>query len=117
MKIIKKFENFEDPEFKSNPELNVNSMEDSMEDSMDKTDYTEEEDTYIGTQMLNQLSEALGTKVVNNSIDYKGKKINFYSETEKFHIGNKKFSTVDEVLEFLGVESGVLQERKRFRRR
>jgi len=113
MKIIKKFENFEDPEFKSNPELNT----DSMYDSGDKTDYTEEEDTYIGTQMLNQLSEALGTKVVNNSIDYKGKKINFYSETEKFHIGNKKFSTVDEVLEFLGVESGVLQERKRFRRR
>jgi hypothetical protein len=68
-------------------------------------DYTEEEesdDVYFGKKMMDELAEALGTEVVNNVIEYNGKKINFYSETEKFHVDKKKFSTVEEVLDYLG---------------
>lgn len=70
-------------------------------------DYTEEEesdDVYFGKKLMDELAEALGTEVVNNMIEYNGKKINFYSETEKFHVDKKKFSTVDEVLNYLQVE-------------
>ena len=75
-------------------------------------DYTEEEesdDVYFGKKMMDELAEALGTEVVNNVIEYNGKKINFYSETEKFHVDKKKFSTVEEVLNYLG-EGGTSME-------
>jgi hypothetical protein len=49
------------------------------------------------------LANELGTEVDDDgSINYEGKKINFYSETEKFHVDNKKFSTVEEVVNYLG---------------
>jgi hypothetical protein len=74
------------------------------EDEFDEEEEPEEEGEYIGTTMLNKLAKALGTEVVNNQINYEGQKINFYSETESFHIGNKKFKTVEEVLDFLKPE-------------
>ena len=53
--------------------------------------------------LLNQLANELGTEVdEDGSINYEGKKINFYSETEKFHVDNKKFSTAEEVVNYLG---------------
>jgi len=74
------------------------------EGEFDEEEEPEEEGEYIGTTMLNKLAKALGTEVVNNQINYEGQKINFYSETESFHIGNKKFKTVEEVLDFLKPE-------------
>jgi hypothetical protein len=63
----------------------------------------EEGGEYQGQILLNQLANELGTEVeVDGSINYEGKKINFYSETEKFHVDNKKFSTVEEVVNYLG---------------
>jgi len=62
----------------------------------------EEGHEYEGTKLMKELSQKLGTEVVNNSIEYNGKKINFFSETDSFHIDKKKFKTIDEVLEYLG---------------
>jgi hypothetical protein len=70
----------------------------------DSNDLPEEEGgEYQGQMLLNQLANELGTEVDDDgSINYEGKKINFYSETEKFHVDNKKFSTVEEVVNYLG---------------
>lgn len=63
----------------------------------------EEGGEYQGQILLNQLANELGTEVdADGSINYEGKKINFYSETEKFHVDNKKFSTPEEVVAYLG---------------
>jgi hypothetical protein len=63
----------------------------------------EEGGEYQGQILLNQLANELGTEVDDDgSINYEGKKINFYSETEKFHVDNKKFSTAEEVVNYLG---------------
>ena len=76
-----------------------------------KMDATEEEGTYIGTEMLQDLADALGAEVMDNSVEYEGKKVNFYSETEKFHVDKKKFSTVEEVVDYLtGGESAIEKE-------
>jgi hypothetical protein len=70
----------------------------------DSNDLPEEEGgEYQGQMLLNQLANELGTEVeADGSINYEGKKINFYSETEKFHVDNKKFSTAEEVVDYLG---------------
>lgn len=66
----------------------------------------EEGGEYQGQMLLNQLASELGTEVdEDGSINYEGKKINFYSETEKFHVDNKKFSTAEEVVNYLGSAS------------
>ena len=49
---------------------------------------------------------------MKNLYDYKvesldGKEINFYSETEKFHIGRKRFDDVKDVLNYLGVKENA----------
>ena len=69
-----------------------------------ETELPEEEGgEYQGQILLNQLANELGTEVdADGSINYEGKKINFYSETEKFHVDNKKFSTAEEVVNYLG---------------
>ena len=66
----------------------------------------EEGGEYQGQILLNQLANELGTEVSEDgSINYEGKKINFFSETEKFHVDNKKFSTAEEVVNYLGSAS------------
>jgi hypothetical protein len=115
MKILKKFdsyikENLEEEEGLeevgsggSGEEGGLDTGEKNMPNKV--VDATEEEDSYIGTKMLNDLARKLGTEVVDGSINYEGNKINFFSETEKFHIGKKKFATVEEVLAFLEKEN------------
>lgn len=62
----------------------------------------EEVGEYKGTQMMNDLANKLGVEIkVDGSIDYEGKKINFYSETECFHIDKEKIDTVEGVLDYL----------------
>jgi hypothetical protein len=83
--------------------------EDEFDQENNEDEFEEEEEghEYEGTKKLKELANKLGAEVVNNQIDYNGQKINYYSETEKFHIGKNKFSTVQEVLDFLnpqGVE-------------
>lgn len=113
---------FEDEEDET-PELGMPSLdtEDSLEDDFEEEDdleddfdseVEEEEEAgeYIGTVMMKDLASKLGVEVVNNEIDYNGQKINFYSETEKFHVGKNKFKTVDEVLDFLKGDEEVKEE-------
>lgn len=97
MRIVKKFNDY------LKESVEEGDIESPINNESPVIDYTEEEDEYSGTKQLKELSNALGVEVIDNSISYQGKKINFYSETEKFHIGNKKFKTVDEVLDYLGV--------------
>lgn len=63
-------------------------------------------DEYIGTKKIKELMNALGedARLENGTLYYKDKEINFYSETEKFHIGRNKFPDVKDVLKFLGIE-------------
>lgn len=51
------------------------------------------------SMMLKKLADELGTEVVDNSVEYNGKKINVYSEDEKYHIGGvKKGMNFEEVI-------------------
>jgi hypothetical protein len=68
--------------------------------------YSEEGDEevggYIGEKMMDELASTLGVEMESDgSINYNDKKIDFYSETEMFHIDNKRFKTVDEVVDYL----------------
>ncbi len=83
-------------------EAPLNELPEVEEDP--ETELPEEEGgEYQGQILLNQLANELGTEVdADGSINYEGKKINFYSETEKFHVDNKKFSTAEEVVNYLG---------------
>jgi hypothetical protein len=68
----------------------------------------EEGGEYIGKKMMNDLASELGTEIdEDGSINYNGKKINFYSETEKFHVDKKKFDTVEDVINYVGGEAPV----------
>lgn len=59
----------------------------------------EEEYQFQGSQLLEDLANRLGVKVENNQINYNGKKIEYFSETEAFAIDRKgKYKTVDEVV-------------------
>ena len=62
-------------------------------------------DEYIGSKKMRELSELLpDSKIENGTLYYDDKEINFYSETEKFHIGRNKFDNVEDVINFLGVK-------------
>jgi len=96
----------EDPNF---AEVEDNEVFNQAEEELGDDNESEEEGgSYIGQEMIQNLADALDTQVdTDGSINYNGKKINFYSETEMFHIGNQKFETVDEVVDFLENENGI----------
>ena len=73
----------------------------SDENNEGEEETEEEEGMYKGETEMKELADMLNTKVVNNQIEYNGKKINFFSETEKFHVDRKKFNTKEEVIEYL----------------
>ena len=80
-----------------------NEVENSELSEIELSEEEEEGGEYQGQMLLNQLANELGTEVdADGSINYEGKKINFFSETEKFHVDNKKFSTPKEVVNYLG---------------
>jgi hypothetical protein len=106
MRNLKRFENY----IKENLELETKDDEINPEGLVSDNSFEddqvpeEEEYDYIGNKLMNDLAKTLGTKVVNNEINYNGEKINFYSETEKFHIGKRKFDTLEDVLKYLKTE-------------
>lgn len=62
----------------------------------------EEGGEYMGQKKMADLASELGTEIgTDGSIDYNGKKVNFYSETEMFHVDKKKFKTSGEVINYL----------------
>lgn len=111
MKILKTFNGFnkinEDLEPIETPEIE-NNIDNDIDDSgiIDDEDLggeegEEESGEYEGTVLLKELADKLGTEVTDNEINYNGKKINYYSETEKFHIGKEKFDTIEDVISYL----------------
>ena len=65
-------------------------------------DQEEEEYEYEGTKLMKELADKLGAKVENNSINFDGKKIEYFSETGAFAINRKgKYKTADEVVDKL----------------
>jgi predicted house-cleaning noncanonical NTP pyrophosphatase (MazG superfamily) len=108
--MIKKYNKFvEDRLLKEDvqvvPEEIQNSIEEApVEEPIQELEEDDEEEgyEYIGDQKMKELGSLLGTdKNENGAIVYNGKEVNFYSETEKFHVDNKKFNTAEEVVEYL----------------
>ena len=99
-------------EFAETPEDIVGELgDDDFEDDDDfEVEEEEEGHEYKGNLLMQQLADALGEEVVNNQINYNGQKINYYSETEKFHIGREKFETIEEVMDFLKPQTDVAEE-------
>jgi hypothetical protein len=124
MKIVKTFNDFikinENMEPIETPK-SVHEMEHTSEDESDIIDAQEEGEeesgVYKGTLLIDELAEKLGAEVKNNEIDYKGFKINYFSETENFHVGNKKFDTIEEVIDFVNPIKESVKHRTSKRRK
>jgi len=85
----------EEPEMEEAPEM------DEVEEAPELPE--EEGGEYMGQKMMVDLASELGVEIgTDGSINHNGKKINFYSETEMFHVDKKKFKTADEVINYLG---------------
>ncbi len=81
-------------------------LDDYGDDDREDREYEEEEiqeegEEYEGTRLMDELSDRLGVPVTDNEIFFDGKKISFFSETEKFHIGELQFDSVDDVVSYL----------------
>jgi hypothetical protein len=97
-------------------DMDDDDMDDDDMDGVEGMEGEEEEGEYKGTLMMRELADLLDTEVSDsNEIEYNGHKINFYSETEKFHIGKKTFETPEEVVEYVessdATEDSVKNER------
>ena len=80
-------------------ELDEFESEEDFED--DEEEEMEEEGGDIYVVKLKEVADKLGVDVVNGRVEYNGKKIIFPSETEMYHVDNKKFKTSDEVVSYL----------------
>ena len=117
MKILKKFGSFinEDLEKSEEGTIPIKDTEEyktaldivNRANSHTKEDETEEEEEDKYGKMLKELAEALATKVVKDEktgalcVKYKGKTINVYSEDDKYHVDKKKFTSYQEVVNYL----------------
>ena len=72
----------------------------------------EEEGGDVYASKLREVADKLGAEVTNGKVEYNGQKIMFPSETEMFHVGNKKFKTADEVVSFIEGESNRLADKE-----
>jgi hypothetical protein len=72
----------------------------------------EEEGGDVYYNKLKELADALGVEVTDkNTVEYDNKQIIFPSETEMYHVDNKKFKTSQEVINYLeggSVEGGSI---------
>lgn len=101
---IKKFADFnnklnENNEAVPNPDVIDTKVKNT--DTTNTSDKVTDEDEYIGTKLMDELASMLGVDIIDNTIKYKGKVINFYSETEKFNVNGRGFDTPQEVYDFL----------------
>jgi len=134
MKIVKKYNDFVSKINESNETIETLIESTELEAGLEATKEMENEDPsniideveeeeggeYRGTTLMKELAEELGTEVVDNEINYEGHKINYFSETESFHVDKKKFDSMEEVLQFLKsdvAKKEVVMESKRNRRK
>ena len=88
--MIKKYKNFikEESYYTDNEYIDSNYEE-------------EEEELSENEEQLNKLANMLGMEVDGTVIHYKNMDIIYPSETNKFHIGKRKFDTAEQALEFI----------------
>ncbi len=118
-RINEDVDDFED-DFDTNQqesELANRDLEDELDEFESEEDFEDEEEEMeeeeggdIYGLKLKEVADKLGVDVVNGRVEYNGKKIIFPSETEMYHVGNKKFKTSDEVVSYLENESGRLAD-------
>jgi len=107
MKILKKFGSFINEDLENMPMDAPMEAPISPETTTSVVDETEEEEEDKYGKMLKELAEALATKVVKDEktgalcVKYKGKTINVYSEDDKYHVDKKKFTSYQEVVNYL----------------
>ena len=114
--MIKKYNQF------VNKRLNE-GVYDESDESIEDTLYTEkdgeeEKDVDNGdffTSKLKELADKLDTDVVDGKITYDDNTIIFPSETNMYHVDNRKFKTSDEVVSFLQRKGDNTNESKSYR--
>jgi len=101
---IKKFADFSLKLNENNeavPNTDVINTKVKNTDTTNTSDKVTDEDEYIGTKLMDELAAMFGVDIIDNTTKYKGKVINFYSETEKFNVNGRGFDTPQEVYDFL----------------
>jgi hypothetical protein len=121
MKLVRKFNDFvknrineniepienptdESPELEAGIDATLDAEAKDQSNLIDEPEANWEEEEsgeYQGTKLMKELAEMLGAEVTNNEIDYNGHKINYFSETEAFHVDRKKFDNIEEVVAYL----------------
>lgn len=93
-------------------------MDQDIKDVSSEAGEEEEAGEYHGSQGMKKIAQALGEELHGNEILHDGHKINFFSETEMYHVDRKKFKTPQEVIDFLnshvhgGKEEHTLESRR-----
>jgi len=123
MGILKKFNEYfysgTEKEEEMGPESEVEPTEPEVEMSGEEE---EEAGDYHGSVGMGKIAKALGEELQGNEIMHDGHKINFFSETEMYHVDKKKFKTAEEVISFLnshvhgGKEEHTMESRKHRRK-
>jgi len=97
MGVLKKFNEY----FYSNEEGMEPEMAPEAEPEMGFEGEEEEAGDYHGSVGMKKIAKALGGELQGNEIMHDGHKINFFSETEMYHVDRKKFKTPEEVIGFM----------------
>jgi len=118
MGILKKFNEYFYSDTEKDEEMGLGPNEPEMEMSGEEE---EEAGDYHGSIGMKKIAQALGEELQGNEIMHDGHKINFFSETEMYHIDRKKFKSAEEVIDFMknhvhGKEEHTI-ESKKYRRK
>jgi hypothetical protein len=97
MGILRKFNEY----FYSNTEKEEEMGTEPNEPEMEMSGEEEEAGDYHGSIGMKKIAKALGGELQGNEIMHDGHKINFFSETEMYHVDRKKFKTPEEVIGFM----------------
>lgn len=78
--------------------IELDHNEPNIETPIIKPDESDSTDD-VNNDLIN-ISKSLGVPVKNNSIKYRGKTINYFSESGKIDINGETFDTVDAVIKY-----------------
>ena len=101
MGILKKFNEYFYSDTEKEEEMGSESEVEPTETEMGFEGEEEEAGDYHGSVGMKKIAQALGEELQGNEIMHDGHKINFFSETEMYHIDRKKFKTAEEVIDFM----------------
>jgi hypothetical protein len=119
MGILKKFNEYFYSDTEKDEEMGLDPTEPEMGMSGEEE---EEAGDYHGSIGMKKIAQALGEEMMGNEIMHDGHKINFFSETEMYHIDKKKFKTPEEVIKYMdnhvhgGKEEHTIESRKHRRK-